>query len=176
MASRHFRSCRAQPTASLLRKMRWSRANSGRSGWLRRSASLLQESVISYSYICAARRRQAPYSGGSRGTDNGRSTNGSAATILDRRRRYLWRDAACDWSALRDPVFRLFEVPLGLVPRTLLLRLRIIVAVSVANLLFVNRPHFIAVNVHIHIFVAHYSGAVRNDNSPVFGHCHASSR
>jgi hypothetical protein len=34
---------------------------------------------------------------------------------LDRRRRYRWRDAACDWGALRDPVLRLFEAPLGLV-------------------------------------------------------------
>src|ERR1700732_57051 len=115
MASRHFRSCKARPSASLLRKMRRSRASPVAVGGGGSLPRYCRGRLFPTPILVQARRRQAPYSGGPRGTNNGRCTNGSAAAILDRRRRYRWRDAACDCRALRDPVLRLFEAPLGLV-------------------------------------------------------------
>jgi hypothetical protein len=52
------------------------------------------------------------------------------------------------------------------------LRLRIIVAAASAYFSPVNRPHFITVDIHVHIFVAHHCGAMGNHDRPILRHGH----
>src|SRR5580704_16294546 len=52
------------------------------------------------------------------------------------------------------------------------LRLRIIVTIAGAYFTPVNGPYFIAIDIDVHIFVAHYCRAMRNYNRPILWHRH----
>jgi len=40
------------------------------------------------------------------------------------------------------------------------------------NFIFFNYPHFVSVNVHAHVFVAHNCGAMWNYDRPILRHGH----